>query len=306
MATSAAADKGPVHGHGRAGAVRACLQLMRPANMVTAAADVIAGYAVAGPAVSWKLFALAGSGMALYAGGVVLNDYFDRDIDARERPERPIPSGRIPSYLALALGVSWMLLGILAAFCVSPGSGMLALYIALLAVIYDAWAKKLQIVGPVFMGLCRGLNLFLGVSVVPAACGEWWFLALLPLVYIAGITAMSRGEVKGGSREMVLAAFAAMGAVFGGVVSLGFGDRFRLAWAALFLLFLGYRILPAMGRAWNVPDAAHLRAAVKSGVLSLIVLDAAIAAGFAGPVYGLAILALLGVAALLARPFAVT
>ncbi|MEM0982243.1 MAG: polyprenyltransferase, partial [Cyanobacteria bacterium P01_H01_bin.58] len=45
---------------------------------------------------------------------------------------------------------------------------------------------------------------------------------------------------------------------------------------------------------------------VKSGVLSLIVLDAAIAAGFAGWPYGLAVLALLPLSIVLARMFAVT
>ena len=74
---------------------RAFLELLRPANVTTALGDVLAGYAIAGlgnlPALPWLL----GATVCLYAGGVVLNDVFDFEIDRRERPERPLPSGRI-------------------------------------------------------------------------------------------------------------------------------------------------------------------------------------------------------------------
>ncbi|MBT8235939.1 MAG: ubiquinone biosynthesis protein UbiA, partial [Bacteroidia bacterium] len=73
------------------------LRLMRPANLPTAGADILAGAAIAG-AVSTQipftlntaisdLLLLFFSSVSLYAGGVVLNDYFDADLDALERPE---------------------------------------------------------------------------------------------------------------------------------------------------------------------------------------------------------------------------
>src|SRR5215213_5958422 len=61
--------------------LRAVLQLLRPANVATALADVLAGFALAGlgnrSALPWLLLATA----ALYAGGIVLNDVFDRELD---------------------------------------------------------------------------------------------------------------------------------------------------------------------------------------------------------------------------------
>ena len=95
--------------------LRAYLELLRPANVVTAVADVLAGYAVAGrangPALPWLLAAT----VCLYAGGVVLNDFFDRELDAVERPERPIPSGRVPASRAAVLGAALLAAGIVAA-----------------------------------------------------------------------------------------------------------------------------------------------------------------------------------------------
>ena len=91
---------------------RGYLELVRPANVATALADVLAGYAVAGlgntRALGWLLFSTA----CLYAGGVVLNDVFDRDIDRLERPERPIPSGRVSVAAAAGLGLGLLALGI--------------------------------------------------------------------------------------------------------------------------------------------------------------------------------------------------
>jgi 4-hydroxybenzoate polyprenyltransferase len=252
------------------------------------------------------LAALMLSGMALYAGGVVFNDFFDRRLDAQERPERPIPSGRVAATHAAAMGAAFLVAGVVSAFYVSVASGVLAAAIACFALLYDAWAKHQAILGPIFMGLCRGGNLLLGVSAAPVICGQRWFLALLPTTYIVGVTIMSRGEVLGGSRRAAQLASGLTASVFGAIVLLGLTMAFQLEWAAIPLLILAYRVAPNLWRACRAPGPANIRRAVKSGVLSVIVLDAAIAAGFAGPWYGAGVLALLGLAGILARPFAVT
>ncbi len=284
----------------------AYFELLRPPNVVTAAADILAGYAAAGRPTPWMLTALMFSGMALYAGGVVLNDFFDRSLDALERPERPIPSGRVPAVHAAVAGAAFFAAGVASAFCVSVVSGVLATAIACCALLYDAWAKHQAILGPIFMGLCRGGNLLLGVSAAPVICGQRWFLALLPITYIVGVTIMSRGEVLGGSRRTAQLASGLIASAFGAIVLLGLTMPFQLWWAAIPLLILIYRVAPNLWRACRAPSPANIRVAVKSGVLSVIVFDAAIAAGFAGPWYGAGVLALLGLAGILARAFAVT
>ncbi len=290
----------------RPGAIWPYLQLMRPPNLVTAAADVLAGYAAAGlpdaQSLGWLLVATTG----LYGGGVVLNDVFDARLDACERPERPIPSGRVPLRSAVLLGVGLLGVGVVAAFGASAVSGLLALGIAAGAVLYDAWGKHRPVFGPVNMGLCRGLNLLLGVSALPAAVGDRWYLALLPLAYIAAITAVSRGEVHGGSRGPGLLALVLLGAVLLGLPALTWTPGFEFLALLPFLALLAWKVLPPFWRAYREPQPGPIRHAVKAGVLSLIVLDAAIAAGYAGLLYGAAVLALLFVAGGIARLFAVT
>ena len=288
------------------GRLRAYIQLMRPPNVVTAGADVLAGYAASGRPIDLTLSCLLLAATCLYAGGVVLNDVFDAPLDAVERPERPLPSGRASLRGAAVLGTLLLAVGTGSAFLVSLVSGTLAASIASCAVLYDAWGKHRPVFGPINMGTCRGLNLLLGVSAAPAFVAERWYLALIPIAYIAAITAISRGEVHGGARRTSLLALILLALVLAALPLLALTPGFLLLPLAPFLAFFGWRVVPPFWRAYREPSPDRLRGAVKAGVLSLIVLDAALAAGYAGPLYGIVVLSLLPLAGVLARRFMVT
>lgn len=295
------------------------LRLMRPANIITAIADILAGFAVSGAALAlfssefsssdnllnslwWLILATIG----LYGGGVVFNDVFDAELDRVERPERPIPSGLASVTSAGILGSLLLSIGIAAAFQVSALSGIIALIIAALAVMYDAWGKHQSIFGPVNMGLCRGGNLLLGVSAVPAAVQELWFLALIPVVYIAAITMISRGEVHGKNRKALVGG----AAMYGVIIIALFVTALTEAtpwWQILpFVLLFSYLIFPPLVKAIKNQEPQLIGKAVKAGVLSLIVLNAILATAFAGWLYGAVLLLLLPVSIGVAKRFAVT
>ena len=276
---------------------------------MTAIADVLAGYAVAGRthpgAVPW----LIASSVCLYAGGVVLNDFFDRHLDAAERPERPIPSGRVTATRAATIGAVLLVTGILAASRASRLSGGVAAAIASFVLVYDARAKRHPIVGPICMGICRGLNLLLGVSSTAAMLWTRWPIGLLSVVYIAAVTAVSRGEVHGGRQAVATFALISLGLVLAGLTAIAVSSPSGTlaAIAALVLAgVLAYRVLPAYWRVRRNPEPAVIRRAVKTGVLSLVLLDSTIGAAYAGPVYAAIILATGLVAGSLARLFSVT
>ena len=287
----------------------AYLQLMRPANIVTAWADILAGFAASGAVTTslnidllWLLLATTG----LYGGGVVFNDVFDAELDKEERPERPIPSGRASLPEASWLGCLLLGVGILAAARVSVLSMAIAIGVGLSALLYDAVSKHHLISGPVNMGLCRGGNLLLGMSVVPTVLSQKWWLALLPIVYIAAITAISQGEVRGGKRSTGIFALFCLAIVFSSIISIGLLTNYSI-WSALpFLVLLAVRVVPPFVAATQNPQPEIIQSAVKAGVLSLIVLNAMTAAGFAGWIYGLAILILLPFSSILAKKLAVT
>ncbi len=284
---------------------------MRPANVVTAVADILAGVAIAGYAAGdsfgWEpvaLLVLATAG--LYGGGVVLNDFFDAGLDAVERPERPIPSGLISKVQAAAFGSTLLVGGVACAVGVSWNpQGIIALLIAAASVIYDKWGKHHSFFGPLNMGLCRGLNLLLGMSILPEALTRFGWLAAIPVVYIAAITMVSRGEVHGGSKKTLYTAtvfyLAVISAIFG--VSVGNGHFYV---ALVFLLVFAAMIFPPLFRAIKEPAGRNIGKAVKSGVIALILMNAAWASAFGNLELAIAIAFLLLVSLGLARLFAVT
>ena len=287
-------------------AVRGYLELLRPPNVVTAIADILAGYAVAGRGQGARLPWLLAATACLYAGGVVLNDYFDRALDAAERPERPIPSGRVPAGAAGALGGALLFAGVALAFGATTAAGSVALGLAACILLYDGIAKRHAFAGPIVMGFCRGLNLVLGMAAVPAALAGRWSVALLSVAYIAAVTMVSRGEVHGGKKPVAALAMAVLGAVVVAVAIIALRSG---AWplpALAVAAALAWRVGPPFAAVYADPRPPIVRHAVRAGVLSLVLLDAALSAAYAGPFYAAIVLATALVAGSLARLFSVT
>lgn len=291
-------------------------KLTRPANLPTAMADIMAGASISGftfliasdtsinGTAYLNLILLIFSSIFLYAGGVVLNDVFDFKIDQVERPERPIPKGDVSLKGASLFGSGLLLMGIFLSFFVNDLSGIIAIILALTIIIYDSFSKKYQFLGPLNMGLCRGLNLILGMSVF----GEifHWMYAVIPLLYIFAITLISRGEVYGQNKKHIIYA----GLIYAIVVFivLMIVPDIRTQWLSLFA-FLGlfiFLIYSPLIRAYRVNSPENIKKAVVSGVLSIIVLDASLAVGFDGWQFGLIVLLLLPLSYILAKIFAVT
>ena len=285
------------------------LRLMRPANIVTAISDILAGAALAEYThlrgdTSSSLYWLILSTVGLYGGGVVFNDVFDAALDRVERPERPIPSGLISETEGALLGSILLLAGIATAFMFSPFSGAIAIAIALAALVYDKWGKHHSFLGPLNMGLCRGLDLLLGMSVVAGAITQVGFLAIAPVLYIAAITMISRGEVHGGKSNTILAAAGLYGVVILSIATLAITSQayYALAFLALFIAL----IFPPLVRAYRAPIGPNIGKAVKAGVLALIIMNASWAAATGAIFLAVGIALLLPVSIVLAKLFAVT
>jgi 4-hydroxybenzoate polyprenyltransferase len=288
---------------------------MRPANIVTAIADILAGVAIAASVGLMTTFSntsvlmLVLSTAFLYGGGVVLNDVFDADLDKIERPERPIPSGLIRESSAGLFGIILLLLGITSAAFSKPQlfslSTMIAGAIAIAAVLYDRWLKHHGFFGPLTMGICRGLNLLLGMSIITGVVELYWFLAAVPIMYIFAITMISRGEVHGSNRTPLYIAALLYILVVIAILLVSFYTE-TLPVTLPFVVFLVLMIFLPLQKAINKPEGPRIGKAVKSGVISLIIMDAAWAAAIGNWKLALTILVLLPISLALARLFAVT
>ncbi len=288
--------------------LRAYFELVRLPNLFTAAADVIGGFACNGGGAShWpRCAALAVGSMCLYAGGVALNDVCDADRDRLERPSRPIPSGRIPRPWATVVAVGLLLIG----FSVIGSQGRVlaavAGALAVTIVLYDA-ALKSTSVSPVAMGLCRSLNLAIGMlgastSLASHAVAPIFMMGL----YVASITVFAREEAGQSSlRRLALGLIGVCAAVLGLIPVAMMSpqrDPSGVVLVMALLVFVGSPARRALRR--RTPQA--VQQAVKRFVIGVIVFDAVVAWLGAGWPGAILVGSLLIPAILLGRAFRVT
>ena len=298
------------------------LRLFRIPNVFTAIADIAMGFLLVrgspDPAVVFLL--LAGASALIYTAGMVLNDVFDIDIDRRERPERPLPAGRISLRSARFIGIGMLSGGVLLAglagvFCPveevlawRPAAVALGLVSAVL--LYAAWLKRTPL-GPVGMASCRFLNVLLGASIA-APAADWWFAYYGPApliaggglgIYIIGVTWFARSEAETSHRLSLTLATLVMVA---GIVTLGLlhntlervePERTLLlakqgGWVLLMTL-LTLVILRRCLLAIANPSPQKVQFAVKNCILSIITLDAAIVLDTSNVYCAIGVLALL-------------
>jgi 4-hydroxybenzoate polyprenyltransferase len=287
--------------------LRAYAELIRLPNVFTAIADIALGWlcvSAGSPLATAKCFiVLALVSACLYSSGMVWNDFFDVEQDRRERPFRPIPSGRVSSRQAALIAGSLQAIGLLFAAAmvfVSDNAGWLPLNTAFALVfailLYDGWLKRTW-AGPLAMGSCRFLNVLLGLSMVAPEIFPWSsraYLAGIIGTYIVGVTWFARTEAKMSSRTelksatgMILIAMVLTLAAPKLVVASTPSILFPYLLVA-FAFFIAFPLAAAVRK----PVPALVQAAVKRCLGGLVMLDALLAMAVAGTV-GLVILLLL-------------
>jgi 4-hydroxybenzoate polyprenyltransferase len=281
-------------------------QLVRLPNLPTALADICLGALATGALPRhWLpfLLLLPASG-CLYCGGMVWNDFFDVDQDRTERPNRPIPSGRVTRREAgvfgaglLAGGVLLALLAGLSQALVADGTTRLSAVLACLLVgcifLYDGWLKRTPM-GPVAMGSCRALNVLLGVSTAGSLAPPGLHLAAVVGLYIVGVTWFARTEARTSNRSALKGAAGVMLAALLLAIPLPVtGPATSSSFLFPYLLVgLGFAVGLPVRTAIADPSPANVQTAVKRAIFALVVLDAVLATACAGAV-GLLILLLL-------------
>ncbi|WP_428964070.1 SCO3242 family prenyltransferase [Micromonospora fluostatini] len=305
-------------------------ELVRAPAALSVPGDVVAGAAAAGT-LGPRTPALAGASVLLYWAGMAANDWADRDLDAVERPERPIPSGRVSPTAALGLAAGLTAAGVALAGA-AGGRRAVAVAVPLAAAVwgYDLRAKN-SAAGPPVMALCRGLDVLLGASggrpvrALPAA--------LTVAAHTWTVTALSRREVSGADAALPLGTLAgtALVAAAAGLPPRA-ADRATVPGAATAStvdgqgasgrrpgrgndpLAVARTVLPAALAAWYTarygtaqarvvaePTAGRVRAAVGAGITGLPALQGALTARAGAGLLGVAVAAAAPLARRLAR-----
>jgi 4-hydroxybenzoate polyprenyltransferase len=286
----------------------AVAELVRLPAVLSVPGDVLVGAAFDGRASDLgRATGMAAASSCLYLAGMALNDYADREIDAVERPHRPIPSGRVEPGFALGLAGGLTVAG--AALAVAAdGSRALRVVLPLAA---SVWAYDLALkgtpAGVAGMSACRSLDVLMGAG----ARGARRALPAAAIVgaHTATVTAVSRHEAAGGGSRTARRALAATGGVAAAALALAARRSRSAAPRVLSLGLLGAYAVAVGGAqadAARDPSPARMQRAVGSGVLGLMPLEAGLLAGANRPARALGVAALWPLARALARRKAVT
>lgn len=287
-------------------AMKDWLALVRLPAVFSAWSNVLAAHLiVTAGSPHWRLLALTlGISTALYWAGMILNDCFDLPLDRRERPERPLPAGRIRPAAAWAAGGGLVLAALLLALAAGGQVPWVTLALAAAVLLYDGWLKA-GAFGPLAMGSCRYLNWMLGLAVVPIL-GTELVLPLPVLLYTLAVTWLSRGETGRDMQSAVARAglgLAAAALAVGGLHAAGVQTQ-PLALAALAGLVAPLAL--HLRRLHGAPTAEGLRRGVGLMLLAMIPLDAVLLAGDGQWTVALGLLVLAVPGRLLGRRLAVT
>ncbi len=269
------------------------LRLGRVSNLPTVWTNALAGAALAGGApLDTRTLPLIVALSLFYVGGMYLNDAFDADIDAAERPDRPIPAGAIARSTVFALGFGMLAAGVLILGWVGyaeggtgawPALSGLALAAAITA--YDVYHKQNPL-SPVLMGACRALvYVTAGVCFAVPVAGAVLLGAALLLCYLIGLTYVAKQEHLNRVQNLWPLAFLA--------APLGYGALAAPAQPALAVFWLALAVWTAMAlRFVKRRQPGDVPRAVVSLIAGISLVDALLIAGTGAT--GLATLALLG------------
>jgi hypothetical protein len=171
------------------------LRLGRISNVPTVWTNVLAGSIIAGGAGHSDRVALIAIAMtAFYVGGMYLNDFFDREIDARDRPGRPIDAGEIGANTVMLIGFGLLAAGVALLIAFGSGAIVCGFLLAGVIVLYDVWHKG-NVLSPVVMGLCRALvYIGTGVALTGGLSTATIIGAAALACHVAGITYAAKQE----------------------------------------------------------------------------------------------------------------
>jgi geranylgeranylglycerol-phosphate geranylgeranyltransferase len=265
--------------------LRAFVSILRPINCAMIGFAVIVGAFVSKPVTIDAAALLLGfvTGFAICGYSMVINDYYDIEVDRVNQPDRPLPSGAITPRGALGLAVAMLAIGVLASIILLNWAAVaVALLYAFLSWLYNQRAKKYGLPGNLIVASSLAIPFIYGGVISGGSVTSSLLLFMAGTAFLSGVgrevvKAMADvvGDEKRGIRSFArvhgLKRAAALGAGFflASVVSsllpllllsVSLFYRFGVIIPDLVFIYLAYAILgrPTADRALKVKKQALL------------------------------------------------
>ena len=298
--------------------------LVRLPNVFTAASNILSGYftivaTVSSSFINIHILYLAGlmtSSSLLYLAGIVFNDYFDIEIDKKERLTRPLPSGKITKRKALTIAISSIIAANVITLVINWTSFVIAVILTTIIIAYDYGLKNNNITGPITMGLARSINVILGASpalptllLSTASSKMLLFIATSMFLYVVAIGILSKQEVSGKATDLII--ISSLSIVFVDIAAIAIAGLIGIfqsevfANLALFSIVMVIIFRPILRGLGNLAPI-HIQNIIKNMIISIIILDSVFVSGIIGLPYGFATLLLIIPPIILARKLYLT
>ena len=247
----------------------ALLELLKPITWFPPMWAFLCGWISAGPASNlsaWSLLAgVVLTGPLVCGASQIVNDWFDREVDAINEPHRPIPSGRVPGKLALWFAMTWTLIAQTWAISLGPWVSLATFIGLLLAWAYSAPPLRLKLNGWWGNGAValsyEGLAWITGAAIVLGGAlpdGRVLLIALLYSVGAHGIMTLNDFKSVEGDLTMGIRSLPAQ---------LG---RERAAWVACVFMLLPQLVVIGLLIDWQLlPSAAAVTGVVIAQILAM-------------------------------------
>ena len=291
------------------------LALVRLPNLFTLPSNILVGMAtvssLAFTLTSFSQFLLLVTiSVLLYCVGIVLNDLYDFDIDKKERPSRPLPSGKISRRSAIVLVAIFSTLALILSLQVSFSTLVISSILFSVIFGYDKYLKNTY-AGPFTIASARVMNILLGTSVSLRSVDSYsqivtlTFILIITFVYVSLIGFISRYEVHGFSdNTKLLLPPAIVATVISSIILFTLMGFFKLESLIILSLF-SFIMIISFSRIYR-RDSGRTQQIVRNMILSIIVLDSTFLTGIIGIELGLVVLTLMAPLLVLANKMYMT
>jgi 4-hydroxybenzoate polyprenyltransferase len=291
------------------------LFLIRLPNLFTLPSNILVGFAITSAlTVTFTSFVqvllLVTISIFLYCIGLVLNDLFDYNIDKKERPTRPLASGKISRKVAIVLVTIFTAIALSLSLLVSVPTFGISLVLISLIFGYDKYLKNTQ-AGPFTIAAARVMNVTLGTSASLNNIDSFpqfvilVFVLTITFVYVSLIGFISKYEVEGFSKNIKLYLIPmVIAGIISSIILFTFSGFFK--YEALIILVLFVFIMAKAVYRIHKKDSIGIQQSVEKMIMSIIVLDSTYLSGIRGLEVGLAVLLLIVPLLILSRKMYMT
>jgi geranylgeranylglycerol-phosphate geranylgeranyltransferase len=170
--------------------LKASISILRPINCAMIGFAVIIGYFVSKPASASPEAIVLGfvTGFAICAFSMVVNDYYDIEVDRVNQPTRPLPSGQVTKGGAVAIAALMLVLGFAAtALLLNPGALLIVALYSFLAWLYDFRAKKYGVAGNMVVASSLAIPFIYGGVISGGEVLDSLLLFMASTSFLAGV-----------------------------------------------------------------------------------------------------------------------